>query len=748
MVKSVYMSPRTLHSSSESATFAQTHRDSPKRRRLNGHTSDASGSARRRTACQSCRARKVKCDNARPTCVLCRSSGRECVYLESASERVTLDPSTRLIVSRLDEILENVSSLDQMVSWQMTASQPSPDYMNGFKPEEPPIDIPTIEKPVGNVALEKDYLKIPACKTTADTVLTWPCFGSSPGPNSLISAHYESIAARGEKGEEIEHLRANWMTSQTAKDTVQASQGLRPLPLERIPGLIDRFLQNVHTKNPILDVDSLVQMGRNIAETGLSWDSHCCLVLIACALGYVSCPFVDSLALSGHVVDKRQQDVKRASTRLHAQALQEAESCFVQASQRLGLLTFTIKAAQCHFFAGVYLMYTFRPLLSWNHFYQASKIYQMYLKSFTAPKDEPSPVDVMRLHGMSHKNRRLEQCLYWSCFKSEVELRVELPLEQSTLSDSEYPDLFPSPPSPPSTDTAVEDAFPPLLRTIVDHTYGGSPHVRHSDSTSSLPEDVRAVRRHRHQLYNEEESWYYYLTEVALRRISNRVVNTFFREDPSSWMDITRLIPTALEFESQISTWSKNLPPIMQQYQDIPTHLSKSAAARSTDRYNSCSQELSWDTQNRILEMQSWLYQPFLYHVIHHGWQTLQDGTPILLSTEDQNDLQNIIAAGIECNIQILGSRSILHRHHGIWFDVRALITASLILMAAARSRSIIVPTEIFGLHSDTEGQENNGKFDRVFRALEFWEEETVDLRRSRLMLQDYLRETKTFLLT
>lgn len=96
------------------------------------------------------------------------------------------------------------------------------------------------------------------------------------------------------------------------------------------------------------------------------------------------------------------------------------------------------------------------------------------------------------------------------------------------------------------------------------------------------------------KVINEEKSWYYYLTEVALQRIGNHILNTFYCADHTSWLHVKPLIPIAKEFEEQILVWSSSLPPAMQ--------YDKSPADFSSNR------ELSWATRNRLLEMKAWLY--------------------------------------------------------------------------------------------------------------------------------------------
>ena len=52
-------------------------------------------------------------------------------------------------------------------------------------------------------------------------------------------------------------------------DILMANGGLANLADERIPSLINNFLQNVYTKNPVLDVENLVRCGRKASEHGL-----------------------------------------------------------------------------------------------------------------------------------------------------------------------------------------------------------------------------------------------------------------------------------------------------------------------------------------------------------------------------------------------------------------------------------------------------------------------------------------------
>lgn len=430
-------------------------------------------------------------------------------------------------------------------------------------------------------------------------------------------------------------------------------------------------------------------------------------------------------------------------------------------------------------------MYTLRPLLSWSHFYQASIFYQLHLKSTqsTLNENESEVLKVPGHHltGAGRKQRRLEQSLYWSCFKSESEFRVELPLPQSEIAQYDYPNLFPSPPSPPSPKNMEETRSPESLQHFFHANFDeGFGSLTRFDSASVTAEEDGELRQHAKRLCNEEESWYYYLTEVALRRIGNRIINTFFRQDYRSWLNIKPLISIALEFDAQVSSWSAHLPPAMQRYESASSIRAPNPNPVLHEPNSFVSRELSWATENRILEMRSWLYQPFLYYLIHSSSlgstmasaSRTSDASPNIsphrqssqspaLLPEDIRALQSMITAGIECNLRITDVRSLRHRHHGLWYDLRSTMCASLILLAIVKSGHVdLIPggTEaLFGTSASVHGSDPHqldmrstpspphvgGRLRKVLDSFEFWGQECPDMYRHRDVLESVALEIK-----
>lgn len=53
-------------------------------------------------------------------------------------------------------------------------------------------------------------------------------------------------------------------------------------------------------------------------------------------------------------------------------------------------------------------------------------------------------------------------------------------------------------------------------------------------------------------------TWYYYITEISLRRLINRILNTFYVCSHRSWNPDTAhwMVEQAREFEEQLEAWS------------------------------------------------------------------------------------------------------------------------------------------------------------------------------------------------
>ncbi|OAQ83631.1 fungal transcriptional regulatory protein [Purpureocillium lilacinum] len=730
---------------------------------------------RRQAACQPCRLRKVKCDKKRPSCGICTVSGQDCEYIGDQTDKLSLETATATLLDRFEQLQREFEAVKRALH---AREQPTPKQTASFPvTSEDRSQSAQLPPRLSTVEASRDFLQIPPHRASADTVLRWEVFQDKYPPNALIGGLFTP--------DQTESGSADTPSS----DLIINASGLTPLEDEHIPSLIDRFLQNVHTKNPILDVEALIKHGRRCADQGIGWDGRSCLVLLACALGAVAKPFGRSVpptpsSLSTGSDDAARHGPQKASSRRYAKELQLGDSCFTLACRRLGSLKYSMLGAQCHFFAGVYLMYTLRPILSWHYFLHASIFCQVHLRmthgilgDFTEVLSAPS----RHSSSTDRKSRRLEQSLYWSCFKSECEFRVELPLQQSEISLGEYPDLFPSPPSPIPTDGKDFGAESPHQTSPTAGSLGGAGPY---ESRASVTDEAVELRKHAVRLCNEEESWYYYMTEIALRRIGNRIINTFFRQERSTWAYIKPLLRMAQEFEAQVSSWSAHLPPAMQHYETTfiirAPHLNWSEAGGSH-----ASRELSWAIDNRLLEMQTWLYQPFLYYLVHFGsaraagtsqqprissllnpFSPPEHDSPqsmdsfnaraavagSALDGQDLAVLHSLIASGIECSLKTIDVRSRGHRHHGLWYDLRSIMCASLVLLAVVKSGNAAwipggtetlwgaAPSSDYWMGTQTP---IGGKIAKVLAQFDFWAGEAPDLLRYKEVLETVVRDVR-----
>ena len=208
---------------------------------------------------------------------------------------------------------------------------------------DPPVNPKRPSQPSAIDAVEpsKDFLAIPAARTTADTVLTWPVYEGKYKPHALISVLFVPLESE---------LTPD---SSLGSDTFVVPGGMIPPQEESIPLLVDRFLENVHTKNPVLDVEQLVKHSRQVSNHGFGWDAWSCLVLLASALGTIAKPFESAVNIApSPSIDGATEITWTTDAPTTPRELQQAESLFVLACRRMGCLKHSMLGSHCYFFAG------------------------------------------------------------------------------------------------------------------------------------------------------------------------------------------------------------------------------------------------------------------------------------------------------------------------------------------------------------------------------------------------------------
>ncbi|KAK3353120.1 hypothetical protein B0T25DRAFT_568347 [Lasiosphaeria hispida] len=155
----------------------------------------------------------------------------------------------------------------------------------------------------------------------------------------------------------------------------------------------------------------------------------------------------------------------------------------------------SVLAAQCHLLAAAYLFYLVRPLEAWNLLCTTSTKLQLLLMT---PNRVPTD------------QRELSERIYWNALLFESDLLAELDLPHSGV-------------------VAFEENV-------------GLPCGFEGDEQEAVGRD---------------ELWYF-LAEIALRRLLNRVSQLIYSKD--SMASTTSLEPVVAELDFQLTQWYENLP--------------------------------------------------------------------------------------------------------------------------------------------------------------------------------------------
>lgn len=353
---------------------------------------------------------------------------------------------------------------------------------------------------------------------SSEDVLTWPIFDGKYDRRWIEALIFDpTLPSDDLTGTPTSPRVHDDSFRNTFQDPRQGQQLIAEICEKDVPHLIDVFLLNVHIKNPIFDPEYLRGMAKSIVERGFDWDAPSCLVLIVCALGAISSPFKCS-AVRDNSTTERSGNLNSLST---TPGYHLAEEYYVASRKRIGLLKDSLLATECHFMSGIYEMYSLRPLQSAISFNRACVTFQTLTWMRTEYYISESQL------GKARASR-----LYWSCLKSEHEMSIEIRFPSSGLTRLNYTSAFPPPPKASNT----EDWY--LIHTATDVA---SPH------------SVRSVQPQT----DFEHGWYYYLADIAARRLLQRVVDVLYRANEATWLTLplAYLIHTVEELDRQLGEW-------------------------------------------------------------------------------------------------------------------------------------------------------------------------------------------------
>lgn len=249
---------------------------------------------------------------------------------------------------------------------------------------------------------------------------------------------------------------------------------------------LNAFFHNVHVLNPVLDETRIRSQLMNVFLHGIGWDPPSCLLLLVLASGAASSPL--------GAIDERTSAQREESW-------SSAQSLFAAAEKRKDLLWRSdyLTQARCHFYTGVFMMISMRPFDAWRAFLLGLATCQR----LTGSRGNNSADNPTSSHA--------EESIYWSCWKSERELRFELDVPDFGAAGYDHPILYPTLPS-----------------EISDQE-----HLR---------------------------AWYFYLAEISLWRFEMTARQTMgeYVRQPSCSVDA--LADRTVDLELSLATWQDSIP--------------------------------------------------------------------------------------------------------------------------------------------------------------------------------------------
>jgi hypothetical protein len=269
------------------------------------------------------------------------------------------------------------------------------------------------------------------------------------------------------------------------------AEGLRQdLDLSLFTSYLNAFFCNVHPLNPVLDEHQIRAQLTSSLLNGIGWDAGSSLLLLVLANGACSSEFGE-VSMAGATSGRDEHQFA------NAQGLFDAAEKRKNTLWRSDYLT----QARCHLYSGIFMMVSMRPFDAWRHFLQGLATCQrLIVPAHHRRPREPVTVD-----------KQAKESIYWSCWKSERELRFELDMPNFSSAGYDHPIMFP--------------ALPPQ---VIDQ------------------EQLRA--------------WYFYLAEISLWRsemTARDTLSEFVKQQPSA---LEALADRIVDLQTSLASWQASLP--------------------------------------------------------------------------------------------------------------------------------------------------------------------------------------------
>lgn len=189
------------------------------------------------------------------------------IYSAKPVSYSSFDPASLLILEKLNLTLQKLAEIDQQVKGQNTGAIND----TGSAVVVAGTSFPTYSPRASTGSCQvtssssSDLLEVPTTFGSTEAILTWPIFNGR-WPSNVLS---QEIFIGNLPSEHGQHQNSFYRGG-------RANQGINE---EHVPGLVERFLQHVHSKNPVFHTQQIREAARQVAENGVRWDSSSCIVV-------------------------------------------------------------------------------------------------------------------------------------------------------------------------------------------------------------------------------------------------------------------------------------------------------------------------------------------------------------------------------------------------------------------------------------------------------------------------------------
>lgn len=171
--------------------------------------------------------------------------------------------------------------------------------------------------------------------------------------------------------------------------------------------------------------------------------------------------------------------------------------------------------------------------------------------------------------------------------------------------------------------------------------------------------------------YREQVSWFFYLSEISLRRVSSRMASEILEIAKQADNVLQSLADALPDFESELAAWVDALPPLM--------CLGTPPALDDVCKFV---------IRGHIANVHEMLYWPFLLPY-------LDPSSEAWLSHANTERLLSLSQSALQGHVDRiwLNKPGFKHRHHGTWPMIRSCSRSALVLTKCAAHGGIAMPT-------------------------------------------------------